>query len=294
MKFPDRVAMYNSTHVATIPAHVGFVPRRDYAPRATCGDDARVLFNNFLHPISGKSHQERLESFYAGQAQSYDAFRHRFLHGRVPMIEAMPSQKGGVWVDLGGGTAANLQHLGGAIDVFSKVVVLDLCRPLLDVAKERIAAEGWSNVSAIEGDATRADVKGLPKAGSVDLVTMSYSLTMIPDWRAALDNVSKRAHKRARAARAHPPPSRAQAYSLLKPGGYFAISDFTVTPEHNVLTRTLWPAIFSNDGVRPTVEHIPALRALFREVHCTVDKGGFPYIPLLKAPYYFFVGQKAF
>lgn len=41
----------------------------------------------------------------------------------------------------------------------------------------------------VEGDATSADVKGMPPAGTVDVVTMSYSLTMIPDWEAALINV---------------------------------------------------------------------------------------------------------
>lgn len=83
-----------------------------------------------------------------------------------------------------------------------------------------------------------------------------------------------------------------QAYQLLRPGGYFAISDFTVTPEHNIWTRNAWPMILGTDGVRPNTQHITALRAMFREVHCTVDRGGFPYIPLLKAPFYFFVGQK--
>ena len=126
---PDRVATYNSTHLATIPKK-GFaiVPRTEYKPRGTVVDDLTVLFHNWLHPIGGADHQGRLESFYAGQAKSYDSFRHRFLHGRVPMIEAMPTPQGGVWVDLGGGTAANLEHLRDNIRVFKKVVVLDLCR----------------------------------------------------------------------------------------------------------------------------------------------------------------------
>ncbi len=128
-RLPDRVAMYNSTHLATIPqSGFALVPRTEYKPRGTLCDDLTVLFNNFLHPIGGSDHQGRLESFYAGQAASYDSFRHRFLHGRVPMIEAMPTPKGGVWVDLGGGTAANLEHLRDNLRVFSKVVVLDLCR----------------------------------------------------------------------------------------------------------------------------------------------------------------------
>jgi hypothetical protein len=193
---PDRVAMYNSTHLATLPGNVVVTPRTAFAPRASLCDDANVLFHNWLHPISGGSHQERLESFYRGQAQSYDAFRHRFLHGRVPMIEAMPTLSGAVWVDLGGGTAANLEHFraedGATLgEIFSRVVVVDLCRPLIDVAAARVEANGWSKtVELVVGDATDPALRGLPAAGSVDLVTMSYSLTMIPDWQAALRNVS--------------------------------------------------------------------------------------------------------
>ena len=212
--YPDRVAMYNSTHLATLPGNVVVTPRSGYAPRASVCDDATVLFNNFLHPISGKSHQERLESFYAGQAQSYDAFRHRFLHGRVPMIEAMPTLQGSTWVDLGGGTAANLEHFAGGGEVvdlgaiFKHVTVVDLCRPLIDVARARVEAHGWQKtVSLVVGDATDPALPGLPPAGSVDLVTMSYSLTMIPDWMAALKNVSRGAcarRVRARASRVAP------------------------------------------------------------------------------------------
>ena len=193
---PDRVAMYNSTHLATLPSDVIVTPRTAFAPRASLCDDVNVLFHNWLHPISGGSHQERLESFYKGQAASYDAFRHRFLHGRVPMVESMPTLSGSVWVDLGGGTAANLEHFkaadgAGLGDIFKAVYVVDLCRPLIDVARARVEANGWEKtVHLVVGDATDPALPGLPKAGTVDVVTMSYSLTMIPDWQAALRNVS--------------------------------------------------------------------------------------------------------
>ena len=191
--YPDRVAMYNSTHLATLPEDVALLPRVDFKPRATLREDMNVLFHNFVHPVRGGDHQSRLESFYAGQAASYDVFRHRFLHGRVPMIEAMPTLKGSTWVDLGGGTAANLEHLAPAITagVFKKVVVLDLCRPLIEVARARTEAHGWAGVvDLVVGDACDPATKGMPAPGTVDVVTMSYSLTMIPDWRAALRNVS--------------------------------------------------------------------------------------------------------
>lgn len=273
--YPDRVAMYNSTWLATIPSDTTVVARKEFRPRATCGQDLNVMWNMYFHPISGGSHQDRLNSFYSGQATSYDVFRYRFLHGRVPMIEAMPTLLNATWVDLGGGTAANLEHFGEHISggkLFKEVVVLDLCKPLLDVADARIKSRGWQKtVRTLLADATDPKAAGLPKPGSVDVVTMSYSLTMIPDWRKAVEN----------------------AYQLLRPGGYIAVSDFTVRPEHSLATRTFWPALFATDGIRPNTEHVDTLQAMFRPVALQVEFGGFPYLPLLQAPYYFFVGQKA-
>jgi hypothetical protein len=70
-----------------------------------------------------------------------------------------------------------------------------------------------------------------------------------------------------------------QAFALLKPGGYIAVSDFTVTRSHSFFTRTFWPALLGLDGVRPNVEHIEHLDKKFTRVHLLVEKGGFPYVP---------------
>lgn len=270
--YPDRVFMYNSTHLATINPEVTIVPRTVFRPRGTVCDDLNVLYHNWFHGISGTDQKARLTSFYEGQARSYDAFRYRFLHGRVPMVEAMPTPAGGVWVDFGGGTASNLEFLGDNLRTFKKVVIFDLCRPLLDVAAKRVEANpAWKGiVELVEGDATAPVVPGLPAHGTVDLVTFSYSLTMIPDWRAALRN----------------------AYALLRPGGYIAVSDFTVRPENSWITRILWPYIFAKDNVYPREAHVDALETMFQTVHYKLEKGGFPYVPFLKSPYYYFVGQK--
>ena len=45
--------------------------------------------------------------------------------------------------------------------------------------------------------------------------------------------------------------------------------------------------------MRLQAAHLVALRTMFKQVHVEVDKGGFPYVPLLKAPFYYFVGRKA-
>ena len=69
------------------------------------------------------------------------------------MLENMPTPPGGVWVDLGGGTAANLEDLKESMFLFKQVVVLDLCRPLIDVARKRVEENNWNNVSLVVGDA---------------------------------------------------------------------------------------------------------------------------------------------
>lgn len=73
-----------------------------------------------------------------------------------------------------------------------QVVVLDLCPSLVDVAKKRVASRGWSElVSVVLGDACDFDCPGLPPAGTVDVVTFSYALSMIPDWKQAIRNAHR-------------------------------------------------------------------------------------------------------
>jgi S-adenosylmethionine-diacylgycerolhomoserine-N-methlytransferase len=48
--------------------------------------DVRTLYHLALTPIRGQTHADRLESFYRGQATSYDAFRQRLLPGRDELM----------------------------------------------------------------------------------------------------------------------------------------------------------------------------------------------------------------
>src|SRR6185503_5353922 len=152
---------------------------------------------------------------------------------------------GGTWLDMGGGTGANLDYFGPAISRLNKIYVLDLSHSLLEVAKKRFAANGWTNAETIEADATTFQ----PPTGPVDVVTFSYSLTMIPDWFAALEN----------------------ALAMLKPGGTIGVVDFYISRKyataglarHSWLTRTFWPAWFSFDNVFPSPDHVPYLHRHF-------------------------------
>ena len=116
--------------------------------------DLKVLYHLTLAPVRGKSHQDRLESFYGGQAQAYDSFRKRLLQGRQELYSSISVPKGGCWVDVGGGTGSNLEYLGESIKELGSAYVVDLTPSLLKVADERIAARGWTNVKTLHADAT--------------------------------------------------------------------------------------------------------------------------------------------
>lgn len=236
--------------------------------------DLRILFHLTLKPVRGKDHAARLESFYAGQAGGYDAFRKRLLQGREALFAELEVPAGGVWVDLGGGTGSNLELLGNRIEQFAKVYVVDLSPSLLKIARQRVEQHGWTNVEPVEADATTWRPPGAP----ADLVTLSYSLTMIPDWIGAVEN----------------------GWAMLRAGGTLGAVDFYVSRKypaegmqrHGWLMRSFWPAWFSMDNVFPSPDHVPYLHRRFEPLQFREHRGKMPYMPLARVPYYTFVGRK--
>ena len=113
----------------------------------------RTLYHLTLSPIRGETHEERLDSFYGGQADDYDAFRKKMLHGREALFESLPAESGAAWVDVGAGTARNGEAFGERIGSFGSVTFIDLSKSLLKVADGRIADRGWTNASTHHGDA---------------------------------------------------------------------------------------------------------------------------------------------
>lgn len=236
--------------------------------------DAKILYHMLLKRVRGKTHAERMESFYGGQAGDYDAFRKRLLHGREEMWGLLPRPVDGVWVDFGGGTGANLENLGTDISRLRKIYIVDLATSLLAVAAQRCEQRQWTNVVPTEADATSFT----PAEGLADVVTFSYSLTMIPDWFAAIDNAQR----------------------ILKPGGAIGVVDFYVSRKfpaegqlrHGSFARALWPNWFATDNVFPSHDHLPYLQRRFSMKHLVERRGKIPYVPCLRAPYYIFVGEK--
>jgi S-adenosylmethionine-diacylgycerolhomoserine-N-methlytransferase len=236
--------------------------------------DAKILYHMLLKPLRGRDHAERMENFYGGQAAAYDNFRRRLLKGREELWSKLPRPANGIWVDFGGGTGQNLENFGDDIRQLRRIYVVDLSASLLQIARRRAADHGWANVEPVAADATQFS----PAEGSADVVTFSYSLTMIPDWFAAIEN----------------------ALRILKPGGYIGAVDFYVSRKypgegvrrHRWLTRTLWPPWFATDNVFPSADHLPFLQHHFEQLYLSENWSKLPYVPFLRTPYYVFVGRK--
>ena len=235
--------------------------------------DLPVLWRMLRGQPEAADHQSRLDGFYRPQAERYDAFREKLLHGRRELFTALDLPEGGVLVELGGGTGRNLEFLGERLGRLWRVYLVDLCPALLERAEQRCRRNGWNNVIPVLADACtwRPPIP-------VNAVACSYSLSMIPDWFAAVDN----------------------AATMLRPGGVFGAVDFYVArrhppaglARHSFFTRTFWPAWFGHDGVHPDADHLPYLLKRFARERLDERRGTVPWLPAVRVPWYLFLGYQ--
>ena len=95
-----------------------------------------------------------------------------------------------IWVDVGGGTGWNFEAMQAYLDVpsfFSKVYLVDFTPSLCKVAQARLDRLGWKNVQIVCQDARLFE---LEKGEQADLVTMSYSLSMMPNFHSIVDGLN--------------------------------------------------------------------------------------------------------
>ncbi len=236
--------------------------------------DLRTLYHLARPGGAGDDPAARLEAFYRHQAAGYDDFRRRLLHGREEMMRGLDLPDGARLLDLGGGTGSNLEYLADRWGRLRQATVVDLCPALLRVAAERVARRGWHNVATVLADATTYE----PADAPLDVVTFSYSLTMIPDWFRAVE----------------------RAHAALKPGGMIGVVDFYVARKwpaaglrrHGAWQRWFWPWWFSWDNVFLSPDVLPYLRSRFDTVRLEERQGKVPYLPGLRVPYYVFLGRR--
>ena len=236
--------------------------------------DLKVLYHLTMKPIRGKDHASRMESFYGGQAEAYDNFRKRLLKGREELWQLLDVPEGGVWVDMGGGTGANLENLGDNIGRLKKAYVVDLASSLLKVASERFAGPWLDQCRGGRGRRHHLAARRRGRRRGHLLLLPHHDPRLVCGRRERLGHAQAGRHDRGR-----------RFLRLAQ----VPVRGFT---RHGWLTRSFWPVWFASDNVFPSTDHVPFLHRRFEPVHFREHRGKVPYFPLLRMPYYVFVGRK--
>lgn len=288
----ERVGWYLTQWIAPVPDQVDYskltIAGGEDVPKNTLIDDAMVISAMAIHATKK---EKSVKEFYQSQGKNYDGFREMLLPDRNCLLQyCLPwykCTKGGeakTWLSVGCGTARDIEYVVNHVkETGTKTYLLDLSPDLLDMAGDRVKKLGLEDlVTLVEADICAAydkngkatgDLKGkLPDMGTIDIVTCSYCLTMIPPWKEALEAMIK----------------------AVKKGGTLALVDFTKrsdTPEHWTQKLNQW--WFANDGVYFDHAHTEMLRNHedLREVWFHETEGRVPYTPL-QATHYLYTGLK--
>jgi betaine lipid synthase len=249
----ERVGWYLTQWVAPVPKKVDYsrlmCTGTNQVQKNTVFDDINVMTAMTLHALRT---EKDVKAFYKSQGNNYDGFREALLPDRDLLLKyCLPWQRSPkVWLSVGCGTARDIEYVVEHIKVTGcKVYLLDLSPDLLEMARERVENLGIGDQCIlVEADiCTAYDSKGkpangldLPAMGSIDIVTCSYCLTMIPPWKEALE----------------------QMVRVLKVGGTLALIDFTKRSDMpNHWTQQLNRSWFALDGVYFDDAHTVSLSA---------------------------------
>ncbi len=173
------------------------------------GDIPANLSANFSDNLGDKffwatEATDRMNRMYRRQRHIYDGTRRYYLLGRDRLIADLKPEAGANVLEVGCGTGRNLvlaaRRFPGAcwfgIDVSTEM----LTSAITAIARRDLT----SRIKVTHGDATAFDPELLFGIPSFDHIMISYSLSMIPNWKAVLE----------------------AAISRLKPGGRLHIVDF--------------------------------------------------------------------
>lgn len=196
-------------------------------------------------------HADLMDAVYRRQRHIYDATRKFFLLGRDRLIEDLDARDGTSVIEIGCGTGRNL-ILAARRWPGARLFGVDISDQMLATAREKVAAAGLSDrIALAQGDATGFDAQALFGRAAFDRVAFSYSLSMIPDWRAAL----------------------ACALDQTSPGGQLAVVDFgmqTGLPRWFHKGLQSWLGLFH---VTPRADLADTMRAIATERGARAEVG---------------------
>ncbi len=211
--------------------------------------------------------ERRMDRMYRYQRHIYDLTRKYYLLGRDRMITRVGAAATGRVVEIGCGTGRNLVLLAERLphcDLYG----IDASDQMLGVARQRVRRAGLDqHVRLTRCLAERldfADTFGLDRP--FDAAVFSYVLSMIPDWRGALD----------------------RAVANLPPGGTLHVVDFadmSELPRHAARALRRWLGLF---GVTPRPDILDWCRSRARFEGGAVDverlAGGYAFVLTYRRP----------
>lgn len=134
---------------------------------------------------------------YRTYAETYDREQSRnpnAEHNRRRVVELLRLRQGHVVLDVGCGTGLNLALIEDAIGPEGRIIGIDLSPEMLARARERVASNGWQNVTLIEAPIEEA---GIPGVADAALFCFTHDILQAP---AALENVFRHLKPGARVA----------------------------------------------------------------------------------------------
>jgi S-adenosylmethionine-diacylgycerolhomoserine-N-methlytransferase len=144
--------------------------------------------------MSVVEHARLMDGVYRHQRHVYDLTRKYYLLGRDRLIDGLAVPPDATVLELGCGTGRNLVKAAQAFPQ-AHLSGLDISAEMLETASVAIGRRHLSaRVKLARGDASEFDAETLFGRHGFDRVFVSYSLSMIPQWRrtvaAALDAVN--------------------------------------------------------------------------------------------------------
>ncbi len=131
----------------------------------------------------------RMDAIYRGQRHIYDLTRKYYLLGRDGLIRDLAPPPGGSILEVGCGTARNLIAAARAWPN-ARCHGFDISPAMLATARAALKRSGLQDrVRLAAADATDFQAELFGQAG-FDRVFLSYTLSMIPAWREAIDRAA--------------------------------------------------------------------------------------------------------
>jgi S-adenosylmethionine-diacylgycerolhomoserine-N-methlytransferase len=136
-------------------------------------------------------HSDLMDRIYRHQRYIYDITRKYYLFGRDRMIRELDLKPGDRLVEVGCGTARNLVRIAKAYPE-ARLFGLDASHEMLKSAADTVRRAGLEDrITLTHGYAENLAPAMFGETAPFEAALFSYSLSMIPDWKAAINAAAR-------------------------------------------------------------------------------------------------------